>query len=216
MNTLLSALFSFVSFSVRLFFLVLPSVLVFAVLTSPVIYFNRGVPAVGKTDRVEIHELFPQSSWNDLAPCGQYFNEQEEFRKARSCVNEKVWSDRPVSEDELEFTIPRCYVLKAQSPNVLSKDGINFVLIFDSFDLGSVVGVYQPETRTVYVVENIDAAEIYRHELQHYFLHEHDPETTGGGHDQEIWSKCEPPYYEPSDRAKALISANTQKPESVR
>jgi hypothetical protein len=211
MNVLLSALFSLVRISVKLFFLVLPSLLVFAVLTNPVIMFNRGVPAIGSTEHTAIHELFPQSSWNDLVPCGQYFNEVEEFRKARSCVNQNVWSDRPLTEDELEFPIPRCYVIKAQSPNVLSKDGINFLPIFDYNGLGAVVGVYQPETRTVFVVENIDAPQVYRHELQHYFLHEHDPETTGGGHDQPIWEKCEPPYYEPSDKAKVLIGLETSK-----
>lgn len=211
MNILLSALLSFIRFSIHLFFLTLPSILVFAVLTNPVIMFNRGVPALGSSEHTAIHELFPQSSWNDLVPCGQYFNEPEEFRVARSCVNQKVWSDRPLSENELDFPIPRCYVIKSQSPNVLSKDGINFLPIFDADGLGAVVGVYQPETRTVFVVENIDAAQVYRHELQHYFLHEHDPETTGGGHDQKIWEKCEPPYYEPSEKARAVISHEAEK-----
>jgi hypothetical protein len=189
----------------RCFFIALPSVLVYSVLMSPVILLNRGVPAISKVEHTEIHELFPNSSWNDLVPCGQYFDEQEEFRKARSCVNKEVWSDRPLSEDELEYTIPRCYVVRAQSPNVLSKDGVNFFPIIDERGLGAVVGVYQPETRTVFVVENIDAPAVYRHELQHYFLHEHDPETQGGGHDQLIWEKCEPPFYEPSDKVKRLV-----------
>ena len=192
----------------RTFFIALPSILVYSVLMNPVILLNRGVPAMGKIQHTEIHQLFPQSSWNDLVPCGQYFDEQEEFRKARSCVNQNVWSDRPLTENELDFPIPRCYVVKAQSPNVLSKDGVNFLPVFDYSGFGAVVGVYQPETRTVFVVENIDAPEVYRHELQHYFLHEHDPETQGGGHDQLIWEKCEPPYYEPSDKVKRLVGSN--------
>lgn len=205
MNLLLRILLTTASVLSRTFFIALPSILVYAVLMNPVILLNRGVPAISKVEHTAIHELFPQSSWNDLVPCGQYFDEQEEFRVARSCVNKEVWSDRPLSEDELEYPIPRCYIVRAQSPNVLSKDGVNFLPVLDEQGLGAVVGVYQPETRTVFVVENIDAPAVYRHELQHYFLHEHDPETQGGGHDQLIWEKCEPPFYEPSDKVKRLI-----------
>lgn len=204
MQLLLSALISLIRVTVKLFFAVLPSVLVFAVLTQPDIMMNRGVSIIGRTDHAQIHELFPNSSWNDLEPCGKFFDEQEEFRKARQCVNDNVWPDRQLSTNELDFPIPRCYIVKAHGPNVLSKDGINFIPIFDGGGIGAVVGVYQPETHTVYVVENVDAKMIYRHELQHYFLHEHDPETSGGGHDQTIWQKCEPPYYTPSDKVKKL------------
>ena len=204
MNILLEALASVVFFTFRIFSAILPSLLVYAVLMTPEVSLNRGVPIVSRIDHAAIHELIPNSSWNDLEPCGKYFDEQEQFRKARSCVNKEVWSESPLTENELEFPIPRCFIIKAQSPNILSKDGINFIPIFDQDGVGAIVGVYQPETRTVFVVENIDAPEVYRHELQHYFLHEHDPETEGGGHDQAIWQRCEPPYYEPSERAKKL------------
>lgn len=205
MPLLISAIISLIKFSVRFFFMVLPSILVSYVLLQPQILMNKGVPVVGKTDHALIHELIPNSSWNDLEPCGNYFDEKEEFRKAISCVNEKVWPDSKLNTNELEFPIPRCFIVKAHGPNVLSKNGINFVPIFDPLmGANAIVGVYQPETRTVFVVENIDAAMVYRHELQHYFLHEHNPETGGGGHDQSIWQKCEPPYYEPSDKAKSL------------
>jgi len=204
MNILLEALASVVFFTFRIFSVILPSLLVYAVLMTPEVSLNRGVPIVSRIDHAAIHELIPNSSWNDLEPCGKYFDEQEQFRKARSCVNKEVWSESPLTENELEFPIPRCFIIKAQSPNILSKDGINFIPIFDQDGVGAIVGVYQPETRTVFVVENIDAPEVYRHELQHYFLHEHDPETEGGGHDQAIWQRCEPPYYEPSERAKKL------------
>lgn len=211
MNLLLSALVSLIRITAKLFFAVLPSVLVFAVLTQPEIMMNRGVSVISKVDHAQIHELFPNSSWNDLEPCGKYFDETEEFRKARQCVNDNVWPDRTLDTNELEFPIPRCFIVKAHGPNVLSKDNINFIPIFDGLGVGAVVGVYQPETRTVYVVENVDAPMIYRHELQHYFLHEHDPETTGGGHHQTIWQKCEPPYYEPSKKVKALTENSEDK-----
>lgn len=202
-NIILSALAAFVTGVTRVFFMALPSLLVFATLSRPEINAYSGVSALGASRHAVIHELFPNSSWNDLVPCGQYFDEQEEFRKARQCVNDNVWPKNPLTSNEKDFPIPRCYIVKAQSPNVLSKDGINFLPIFDFTGVGAVVGVYQPETRTVYVVENVDAPMVYRHELQHYFLHEHDPETEGGGHHQHIWQKCEPPYYTPSEKALA-------------
>lgn len=201
MNIFLSALSALIKATARLFFMALPSLLVVFVLTNPHINANAGVPTLGASRHEVIHELFPNSSWNDLSPCGLYFDEHEEFVKARSCVNDKVWPESKLTTNEKDFPIPRCYVVKAQSPNVLSKDGINFLPIFDVIGVGAVVGVYQPETRTVYVVENVDAPLVYRHELQHYFLHKHDPATEGGGHDQNIWQMCEPPYYTPSQKA---------------
>ena len=151
-----------------------------------------------------IHELFPNASWNDLEPCGQHFNEQKEFNTALQCVNQKVWPNSPIV-DPVYTHIPRCYVVKAHAADVYTKPelGFNFVPLFEvtpaGLEVGAVVGVYQPETRTVFIIENIDAPSVYRHELQHYFLHAHDPETEGGGHDQLIWEACEPPYYEPSE-----------------
>ena len=181
---------------------VLPSFLVLVVLTRPAVMLNRGVPIIQHADHTMIHELFPNSTWGDLEPCGSLFNEAEEFAKAQQCVDEKVWPKTPLKPLKLEP--PRCFILKASSPNVFSnpKMGFNFIPMFDGRGIGGVVGVYQPETRTLFIVENIDAAMVYRHELQHFFLHVHDPETEGGGHDQNIWKQCEPPYYTPSDKVK--------------
>lgn len=203
LNIFLSAFVALIGVVTRAFFMILPSILVLLALSNT-IYGEKGKSVLTVTNHAAIHELFPNSSWNDLSPCGLYFDEQEEFRKARACVNKNVWEKRPLTTNEKDFPIPRCYVIKAHSPNILSKNGINFLPIFDFSGVGAVVGVYQPETRTVFVVENVDAPMVYRHELQHYFLHEHDPETEGGGHDQAIWSRCEPPYYTPSEKALAL------------
>jgi hypothetical protein len=163
---------------------------------------NRGVPIVQAKDKAAIHELFPDSTWDDLEPCGKHFNEIKEFNQALQCVNTKVWSKNPLNAEEL--LPPRCFVIKAQTPNVFTHPelGFNFLPIFDLTGMGAVVGVYQPETKTVFIVENIDAGMIYRHELQHYFLHLHDPITAGGGHFQEIWKICEPPRYTPSVKTK--------------
>lgn len=204
-------------------FCVFAGIFVFFSIVAPPISLLRGesVAVQGHMDRVVIHELFPRSSWNDFEPCGLHFNEQEEFNKALQCVNTNVWPESPVVDDTVTH-LPRCFIVKANSPDIYSRPdiGFNFVPQFYAtplgIEVGGIVGVYQPETRTVFIVENIDAAMVYRHELQHYFLHAHNPETGGGGHDQEIWQKCEPPYYTPSDKVKASVESNapTETPAS--
>ena len=201
------------SVSVKVFLLFLPSLLVISALTSPQVEINlqRGqtLPTSSDQEKQMIDDLFPNSGWNDLEPCGLHFNEQEEFNKALQCVTDKVWDKGPITDPNL--TIPRCFILKAKSPDVYTRPdiGFNFIPIME-FDpqsgtviSGAVVGYYQTETKTVFVVENIDAPMVYRHELQHYFLHIQQPITGGGGHHQKIWDRCEPPYYTPSDKVRA-------------
>lgn len=206
MRLLFGLLLTVLTGAIRCAFVVLPSFLVFVVLSRPEIVMNRGVSLVQSADRPKIHELLPNSRWSDLKPCGEFFDEQKNFDQALSCVNSQVWTKSPLST---ETAIPRCFVISAGSPDIYSDRSktFNFIPIADMFgNIGAVVGVYQPETRTVFVVENVDAPKVYRHELQHFFLHLHDPITAGGGHHQEIWHKCEEPYYSPSIEAK-MISA---------
>ena len=205
MKLLLSLVLEAIQVAVKSFLLFLPSLLVYVVLMQPEIVMNRGTSLVQTAKPDNIHELIPNSRWQNLRPCGEFFDEHKNYQEALSCVNKKVWTKNPLSED---ISIPRCFVISASSPDVHSdKSGtFNFVPVMSVMGLGAVVGVYQPETKTVFVVENIDAAKIYRHELQHFFLHLHDPITQGGGHHQKIWEQCEEPYYTPSIEAK-MISA---------
>jgi hypothetical protein len=191
----------------------------FSVFAPPIsLLSGESIAVNGHSDRQIIHELFPRSSWNDFEPCGLHFNEQEEFNKALQCVNTNVWKDSPI-KDETVTHLPRCFIVKANSIDIYSRPdiGFNFVPEFIATPLGiqvgAIVGVYQPETRTVFIVENVDAPMIYRHELQHYFLHAHDPETGGGGHHQTIWEKCEPPYYTPSEKVQRNVVATPEPSE---
>jgi len=209
MNLILSIISQTIKITFNVICGILPALLVYAALLQPDIALNRGAPVIHYADHTVVHELFPQSTWDDLEPCGKHFNEKEEFQRAMSCVDKNVWPESPLAV--MSLNIPRCFILKAQSPNVFTnpKMGFNFIPMFGLDGMGGVVGVYQPETHTVFVVENIDAPKIYRHELQHYFLHAHDPETMGGGHDQEIWKKCEPPYYTPSEEVTKRLPKPT-------
>lgn len=196
--------------SIKAFSLTLPALLVYIVLTQPTIVMNRGVPIVSVSDDKKVHDILPNSRWSDMKPCGEFFDEREEFKKALSCVNKNVWDEDPLKLDSTQ--IPRCFIVSASSPDVFSTEDkvFNFIPVSDGFRIGAVVGVYQPETRTVFIVENVDAAMIYRHELQHFFLHEHRPSTRGGGHHQKIWQRCEPPYYNPSEKAKSIATVQTK------
>ena len=194
-------------------FCIFAGVFVFFSVIAPPISLLRGesIAVASSADKQIIHELFPRSTWNDFEPCGLHFNEQEEFNKALQCVNQNVWNKTPIT-DETVTHLPRCFIVKAKSIDIYTRPDIGFNFVPEFFvtpvgiQVGAIVGVYQPETRTVFIVENVDAPMIYRHELQHYFLHAHNPETGGGGHHQEIWEKCEPPYYTPSDKVKSLAA----------
>jgi len=115
-------------------------------------------------------------------------------------VNE-VWKESPLKNPDL----PRCYVLTVNSPDVFwNENGFNFFPIYipttklNEYKIRRVVGIYQPPTKTVFIVENFDTEQVYRHELQHYFLHLHDSKSQGMGHHQKIWKECEPPRYQRS------------------
>lgn len=212
LTKLVSILARIIHVACSVLFCVFAGVFVFFSIIAPPISLLRGesVAVDANSDSQIIHELFPRSSWNDFEPCGLHFNEQEEFNKALQCVNKNVWGQTPITDDTVTH-LPRCFIVKAKSSDIYTRPdiGFNFVPHFEvtpfGIQVGAIVGVYQPETRTVFIVENVDAPMIYRHELQHYFLHAHDPETGGGGHDQQIWQKCEPPYYTPSDKVKRVV-----------
>jgi hypothetical protein len=215
MLKLISIIFKVARYITSVTFYTLATLVILAFVIQPSLVLNSGKSnPVTASDRAMIHELFPNSSWNDLEPCGLHFDEQKEFNTALQCVNQKVWPQTPITKEEFTH-IPRCFIVKAKSPDVFTspKAGFNFWPIFEMTPrgpgVGAVVGVYQPETRTVYIVENVDAAMVYRHELQHYFLHIHNPETGGGGHFQEIWKQCEPPYYTPSEQVTKNLPTPT-------
>jgi len=198
---MLSFLLTIFNASLRTFFLVLPTLIVVFILQQKAIEFDQGQPIVKNVKIERIHEILPRTRWGNLKACNSYFDEIQEFNKARQCVNEKVYSENPI--DEL-MTIPRCFVIPADSPDVFSKDGLNFLPLRSFFATGAVVGFYDTKTKTLFIVENIDAASTYRHELQHLFIHINEPESQGGGHHQDIWKKCEPPYYEPNEKVKVI------------
>jgi hypothetical protein len=200
--------------SIKTLAIILPSFLVYMVLTKPDILLHRGSPVIQTDKKDNIHELLPNTKWSSLRPCGEYFDEQAEFDRALQCLNEKVW----VSNPQPIVSIPRCFVVTVGANDVYSDKArsLNFVPIITPLSVGAIVGVYEPKTRTVFVVENVDANHIYRHELQHFFLHLHDPHTGGGGHHQKLWEQCEAPFYEPSIKAKMISAISSLEQKSLK
>lgn len=138
----------------------------------------------------------PDTRWGHLKPCGVYFNEVAEFNRALECVNENVYPFDPIEERK----IPRCFVVTVDSPEVSGNGIFNYIYAYG----GGIVGYFDDRTDTMFIIENVDAAMIYRHELQHLFLQIHD--GYGGGHYQDIWQQCEPPSYNPPTETKIIGS----------
>lgn len=192
----------FAGIAIRVFVILLPSILVLYTLSTPVVKLNRAISGVKTPQKEIVHEMIPNTKWIHTLPCGQFFNEQAEFEKSKSCAN-KYYQNDQISNS----IIPRCYVISAASPDVYSSESgeiFNFVPVSSSSGIAAVVGVYEPFSRTIFLVENRDLSEVYRHELQHFFLHHMDPQSLGAGHHQEIWTRCEPRYY----RSKRFTEAH--------
>jgi hypothetical protein len=148
--------------------------------------------------------LIPFTTEKYLIPCSKYFNEQEEFNKARQCVDRKVFTNNEMPKT---ITLPTCYIISKKSPDVeTSKDKVFNFINFTILMKGGIVGFYLEENHSIFVVENIDDEMIYRHELQHYFLKLVEGDANAA-HDHRIWQECEPPHYDPSIEAE--ISAKT-------
>jgi hypothetical protein len=173
-----------------IFIIVLPTIVFICLMEEG--YFNPECGS-GPLDTKKVHPLIPNTTWDEVVSCSYYFNESEEFAKAISCANQ-LWMIPLRTSMEL----PKCYVITHKSKDISSSNNQNYVIFPPNLPYPlaiKIFGVYQPETKTIFIVDNPDVKDIYRHELQHYFLHKKYPWTCGMGHDQEIWKVCEPPYH---------------------
>jgi len=154
-----------------------------------------------------IHPVLPLTTWLHIRPCGAYFDEKAEFEKAVSCTNTafEINDDPYVLSSDL-IPLPACYIITIQSGDVY-RDGLLNVALFryGPHVLGAVLGFFNPATQRIFLVENIDLTEIYRHEVQHYLLTlvgiELEKESV---HTHVVWDVCEPKTYSRSKRVKDL------------
>lgn len=134
-------------------------------------------------------ELIPLTLPKHLVPCDRAIDTASEFKRALDC------SKGAIPGLPSDLAPPSCFLISASSPDVYrAPEGFNFITT--GIDMRfQVVGFYDRESRTVYVVENQEAPQIFRHELQHYFL-----DAVGLvdlGHKHEVFNTCEPAYFTP-------------------
>jgi hypothetical protein len=160
----------------------------------------------------EASELFPLSSPEDFISCDKVFDDEANYNQALECVN-----NSGVLREKLNpGPKPKCWVVKTTSPDIKPALSFNYLakLIptlvispdgrpdFKILTL-NILGLFDPLTDNMYVVENIDQDIIYRHELQHHFLKLANVENDNS-HSSDVWKKCEAATYKPSRKAKII------------
>lgn len=145
-----------------------------------------------------IHYLIPFTEPKHLKPCSEFIDVVGEFEKALECSNREIFSKAPYSKP-ITPEIPQCYIITKESPDVHQHRVFNYIN-FSMFTREGIVGFYEDKTKVIYIVENTDAPQVWRHELQHYFLDLVNGDGNGA-HDDPIWQVCEEPRYTPSSEA---------------
>ncbi len=174
---------------------------------------------LGSTKPLEINAKYNftrQTTWNDLKPCGAFFEEDVEFLKALECTDKSI---REVEKIQVknDVNIPRCFVITTNSKDVYYNTELagNFLHNFDLMSLTSeyIMGFYDDRDQTIYLVENLDIRGLYRHEVQHYLL-DVAYEGIDRGHTSSVWNRCEPRYHTPTERQILINRALEVKEES--
>lgn len=153
-----------------------------------------------------VNPYFQQTGWDHVKPCGAFFQEKSEFDKAKTCSNAAFQKELNKTIPE-NLVIPRCFVISKASPQVSYSPlyKMNAVLLRNFIQMFAIVGLYEPESHTIFLVENYDLTKIYRHELQHYFQHIVEPALIERNHEGLVWDVCEPRTYTPSEQQKEII-----------
>lgn len=167
----------------------------------------------------QIKSYLPHIKWKQVEPCSKHLNETVEWQKTLECAS-KVFSE---SEIRLLTTksLPECYVIKEEAPGVFKTRTNNYIPVFNpgTKTFGAVLGVYDQKTTIIFLVENYDINDTYRHEAQHYIFTQLNKEAQDRGitaHSHDIWEECEPAYYKPSrDSVKHYRNRDVSKADVV-
>jgi hypothetical protein len=151
----------------------------------------------------------PNTTWSQLRACGAYFDENEEYTRAFKCAS-PVLKEEYDKELSMSLNPPRCFVIPWDAPDV------QFVLTYKTNaiihvmfgEIYIILGFYLNSSDTIFLVENYDIAEIYRHELQHYFIDSLNLDRKlNNEHAGTIWEKCEPKEHTTSQAQSDLIDS---------
>lgn len=153
-----------------------------------------------------VHQYLQSTGWDHVKPCGAFFREEKEFETAKLCSDAALKKELNKSIPS-DLVIPRCFVVLKSSPQVSYSPlyKMNAILLRGFVRMFAIVGLYEPSSHTIFLVENYDLTMIYRHELQHYFQHIVEPALIEKNHEGLIWDMCEPRTYTPSHEQKEII-----------
>jgi hypothetical protein len=146
-----------------------------------------------------VHHLLPFTTWNQLKPCEEAFDVQEELKKALECSNKKFFNKDPY-KIIIDMKTTACYVITKESPDLKHGDGYNYFSP-NILNIERIMGFYDNQLDMMFISDTADIREIYRHEMQHYFLQK----VFGDGdaeHKADIWKQCEEQYYNPNKTKK--------------
>jgi hypothetical protein len=120
-----------------------------------------------------------------IEPCSAQIEVQNEYIEALKCMKHAGMQIGPY----LEWLpkIPECYIIKRESPDVFSGKHNNFIRLRALG--GKVLGFYTYPSQKIFLVENSDMVETWRHEVQHYVLDVLNIKDKD--HSHLIWAICE-------------------------
>lgn len=144
-----------------------------------------------------VHPFIPFTSKKYIIDCNTLFSVEEAYKEVLSCVESKTFPEQKDRKILDSLPIPTCKLISIDSPDVHHEDSSNFNYITLGFIYSfKVVGFYEEKTKEIFVVQNKESRRIWKHELQHYFLHLLEGDGNGK-HDHQIWSDCMEPYFVP-------------------
>ena len=153
--------------------------------------------------------ILPYIKWKHVKPCSKVLNQELEWKNTLMCAS-KVFTKKEMKKLRAQ-KLPECYVMSEKTPGIFKAPSFNYLPGYDPREsrFGATLGLYATESERIFLVENYDILQIYRHELQHHMFRilGRDKEDTGiTAHTHKIWSTCEPPTYTPSKGAVKYYS----------
>lgn len=144
-----------------------------------------------------VHPLIPRTRKELLIPCRNIMDYHKVVREALACTNEQVYPEDPIKS----FVLPECYIIPTTSPDVIKDPSGQFNFITLGIDLSfKILGFYEDQTNTIFVVQSFDQVLTTKHEIQHAVLHQREGDGDAR-HVHQIWERCQPGYYDPSQAA---------------
>ena len=174
------------------------------VITNQLSYLSK-LPEGAKPSDFIIRGI-PHIRWKHVEPCSKYIDTQEQWNQAVECSAE-VFNGEEIKKLR-EAPLPRCYVIKEDTPGVFKSYSSNHLALYDrDGSFGATMGLYFEGEELMLLVENIDVLDLYRHESQHHMFTVLGKSKEDRGltvHTHKIWKECMPPLHTPSRKSEEV------------